>query len=116
MAGVDPRGGRDGKVVPGSSELRQPELRVLGPTSEEGEVLVVAPARGFHYVRMTSQASTDLRPRRTCLRPGLNVWRLTWQQVSSSVTWERRKEKRVFGNESVRLFIASPLGGSNRGG
>lgn len=76
MAVVDPYGGRGGKVVPDSSDLEQLELKVLGPTSEEGEVLVAAPARVFHCARMTSQASTDLRPRRTCSHPGLNVKRL----------------------------------------
>lgn len=73
LAGVDPYGGRDGKAVPDSSDLRQLELKILGPTSGEGEVLVAAPVRAFHYVRMTSRASTDLCPRRTCLHPGLNV-------------------------------------------
>ena len=61
-AGVDPYGGPDGKAVLDSSDLRQLELKVLDPRSEEGEVLAAAPARAFHYVRMTSQSSTDLCP------------------------------------------------------
>ena len=62
MAVADPYDGRGGKLVPDSSDLEQLELKVLGPTSEEGEVLVAVPVRVFHYARMTSRASTDLRP------------------------------------------------------